>query len=117
MRQVNSAGAEINVPHSTKHVCSSTQSLKRTENIILWIFKNKNAYRSFILIRLAKGEPQVETQSPFLHQQGTSNALIDGSEKTCHLPGDRQKERQKIVPLLNATPHQYTHTRARSFKR
>lgn len=45
-------------------------------------FKRTDAYRIFILIRLAEGgEPQAETRLPCLHQQGTSNALIDGSEK------------------------------------
>lgn len=33
------------------------------------------------MIRLAEGGPLAETRLPCLHQQGTSNALIDGSEK------------------------------------
>lgn len=59
--------------------------------------RKKKTYRSFILIRLVEGEPQVETRLPCLHQLGTSNALIDGSKKNpCHLT--REKERDKVVP-------------------
>lgn len=50
-----------------------------------------------MLIRLAEGEPQVETRLPCLHQQVTSNALIDGSRKPCHLER-RERHTHKIVP-------------------
>lgn len=73
------------------------------------------------MVRLVEGEPQVETRFPCLHQQGTSNALIDGSQKPCHLPGDRQegkREREKVVPPPNKSPlhRQDTHTRLRAPK-
>lgn len=59
--------------------------------------KNLKTYRNFMLIRLAEGEPQVETRLPCLHQQVTSNALIDGSRKPCHLER-RERHTHKIVP-------------------
>lgn len=57
--------------------------------------KRKITYRNFILLRLA--EERVNHRSTLfsscLQQQGSSNALIDGSNKPCHLPGDTETER------------------------
>lgn len=50
-----------------------------------------------MLIRLAEGEPQVDTRLPCLHQQVASNALIDGSRTPCHLER-RERHTHKIVP-------------------
>lgn len=54
-----------------------------------------------MLIRLAEREPQVDTRLPCLHQKVTSNALIDGSRKPCHLER-RERHTHKIVPLTHA---------------
>lgn len=78
-------------------------------------FKKSEAYRRFILIRLAEGEPQAETRLPCLHQQGASNALIDGSEKPLSAARRHtERERESSPTAEHARTH--AHTRVQTLR-
>lgn len=67
------------------------------------------------MIRLAEGEPQAETRLPCLHQQGTSNALIDGSEKPLSAARRHTERERESSPTAEHT-RTHTHTPVRALK-
>lgn len=61
------------------------------------------------MIRPAEGGPQAETRLPCLHQQGTSNALIDGSEKPLSAARRHTERERESSPTAETHTHACTH--------
>lgn len=68
------------------------------------------------MIQLAEGQPQAETRLPCLHQQGTSNALIDGSEKPLSAARRHTERERESSPTAEHT-RTHAHTPVRALKK